>query len=151
MTGLVVREAAAGEHRWAAAVMSTSEPWVSLKRDFDACLRSCTSPLDQLYVAELDGRPCGLELVRERGVAGAPYLVSLAVDAAHRDKGVGFELLAFVERLFRNRYRHLFLCVSAFNHRARVFYERHGYRAVGVLTDFIVDGLDEVLMVKRLG
>jgi len=130
--------------------MSTSEPWLSLRRNFDACLRSCASPLDRLYIAELDGRPCGLALVRERGLAGAPYLVSLAVDATHRNRGIGVEVLAFVEALFRGQYRHMFLCVSAFNHRARAFYERHGYRTVGVLTDFIVEGLDEVLMVKRL-
>ncbi len=44
----------------------------------------------------------------------------------------------------------MFLCVSSFNGRARALYERHGYRTVGELADYVVDGLSEILMVKRL-
>lgn len=150
MASVTVREAREGDHLWAARVMAGSDPWMTLGRTFDACLRSCTSPIDQLYIAWDDGTRLGLALVRERGIAGAPYLVSIAVAEGARSSGVGAAMLAFVEALFRPRYRHLFLCVSSFNARARAFYERHGYQAAGVLPDFIIDGADEVLMVKRL-
>ena len=46
--------------------------------------------------------------------------------------------------------RHLFLCVSSFNHRAYAFYERQGYSPVGVLEDYVVEGASEILMHKRL-
>lgn len=150
MASLIVRDATDADRRWAASVMASSEPWITLRRSYDACLRACSAGDDALYIAELDGRPCGLALVRERGLAGAPYLVSIAVVEPFRSQGIGQRLLTFVEDLVRGRFRHLFLCVSSFNTRARAFYERHGYRPVGVLYDFIVDGLDETLMVKRL-
>jgi [ribosomal protein S18]-alanine N-acetyltransferase len=150
MVPLTIRPARDTERQWAAGVMSASEPWITLGRDFDACVRACTSPIDSLYIAEGPDGPCGLALVRERGVAGAPYLVSIAVAPHVRNQGAGSQLLAYAESLFRGRYRHFFLCVSSFNPRARAFYERHGYQAAGVLPDFIVDGLDEILMMKRL-
>ena len=46
--------------------------------------------------------------------------------------------------------RYVFLCVSDFNVRARALYERHGYRLVGALPDYVVDGHAELLMAKRL-
>lgn len=151
MTPLVVREAEGELDRiWAATVMATSEPWLTLGRSFDVCLRSCASPAGTLYIARTGAAPCGLAIVREQGLAGAPYLVSIAVAEAFRCHGVGMELLAFVEGLYRGRYRHLFLCVSEFNPRARAFYERQGYEQVGILRDFIVEGLNEHLMVKKL-
>ena len=150
MSSFVIREATDADRRWAAGVMSSSEPWLTLRRSFEACLIACSSSVDVLYVAECERQPCGLALVRERGLAGAPYLVSIAVAETYRGQGIGEQLLRFVEDLFRGRFRHLFLCVSSFNSRARVFYERHGYRAVGALPDFIVDGHAETLMMKRL-
>lgn len=150
MTTVRIRPAGPGDASWAAGVMSSSEPWKTLGRDFSACLRSCENPLDALHIACCGIERCGLALTRERGVAGAPYLVSIAVAEPYRGRGVGDQVLAWVEDQFRGRYRHLFLCVSAFNPRAHAFYVRHGFRDVGLLDDFIVPGLDETLMVKRL-
>ncbi len=150
MTEVTVREAEGADGEWAARLLSSSEPWITLGRGYESCLAACTSGTDRLYIARAGAPRCGMALVRERGLAGAPYLVSIAVAPDFRSRGVGAVLLDFVEGLFRGRYRHLFLCVSAFNPRARRFYEREGYDAVGVLRDFIIEGADEVLMVKRL-
>jgi ribosomal protein S18 acetylase RimI-like enzyme len=68
-----------------------------------------------------------------------------------RSRGVGAALLEHVERTYRGRSRHLFLCVSSFNPHARRFYERHGFEAVGTLKAFLIDDADEILMHKRLG
>jgi ribosomal protein S18 acetylase RimI-like enzyme len=46
--------------------------------------------------------------------------------------------------------KHMFLCVSSFNGRARRFYERRGYSQVGEFPDYIVEGASEILMHKRL-
>jgi len=88
--------------------------------------------------------------MRDRGVAGSPYIVSIAVEEAYRGRGIGAEMLAHVEEHFRPRARHMLLCVSSFNTSARRFYERHGYGAVGELPDYIIDGASEILMHKRL-
>ena len=149
-TGVVIRRAAGDDARWAAGLMSSSDPWVTLGRGFDACLAACTSELDVLDIAESGGERCGLVLVRPAGVAGAPYIVSIAVAPAFRSLGVGAALIDHVERACSGRARHLFLCVSSFNPRARRFYERHGFEAVGALKAFLIDEADEILMYKRL-
>ena len=151
MDTVTVRGAGGDDHAWAAALMSSSEPWITLRRDFDSCLRACTSPSDVLEIADAGGARCGLVLVRPAGVAGAPYIVSIAVAATHRSQGVGAAMLAHVEQACRSRSRHLFLCVSSFNPRARHFYERHGFTVIGTLQDFIIEGADEILMHKPLG
>ena len=151
MDTVTVRGAGGDDHAWAAALMSSSEPWITLRRDFDSCLRACTSPSDVLEIADAGGARCGLVLVRPAGVAGAPYIVSIAVAATHRSQGVGAAMLAHVEQACRSRSRHLFLCVSSFNPRARRFYERYGFKVIGTLQDFIIEGADEILMHKALG
>jgi len=150
MPAITIRQAAGDDARWAAGVMAASDPWLTLGRGFDACLAACTSTLDVLEIADIGGERCGLVLVRPAGVAGAPYIVSIAVEPGLRSRGVGAALLDHVERTYRGRSRHLFLCVSSFNPRARRFYERHGFDAVGTLKAFLIEGADEILMHKRL-
>jgi ribosomal protein S18 acetylase RimI-like enzyme len=150
MPPVTIRKAMGDDARWAAGVLSGSDPWLTLGRGFDACLAACTSSLDVLEIAESAGERCGLVLVRPAGVAGAPYIVSSAVSAAFRSRGIGAALLEHVERTYRGRSRHLFLCVSSFNLRARRFYERHGFEAVGTLKAFLIEAADEILMYKRL-
>ena len=141
-----IRRATDDDRRWAAALMAGSEPWLTLGRGYDACLAACTSLSDTLDVACVGGRPMGFVLVRPKGVAGAPYIVSIAVASEARSGGVGAALLAHVAASYRDVSRHLFLCVSSFNVRARIFYERHGFEAVGLFQNFIIDGADEILM-----
>ena len=150
MPAVTIRKGTSDDARWAAGLMAASDPWLTLGRGFDACLAACTSALDVLEVAERGGERCGLVLVRPAGVAGAPYIVSIAVAPAFRSLGVGAALLDHVERACSGRSKHLFLCVSSFNPRARRFYERHGFEAVGTLKAFLIEEADEILMHKRL-
>jgi ribosomal protein S18 acetylase RimI-like enzyme len=135
---------------WAAALMAASDPWITLKRGLDQCRAACSRPDLEMFVARDAGDPCGFALVHPRGVAGSPYLASIAVAPAWRSRGVGAALLASCERHAATTSRHFFLCVSSFNHRAREFYERHGYGRVGEFPDYIVDGASEILMHKRV-
>jgi [ribosomal protein S18]-alanine N-acetyltransferase len=150
MAPVTIRTAAGDDAGWAAGVMASSDPWLTLGRGYDACLAACTSAMDVLEIAETGGERCGLVLVRPAGVAGAPYIVSIAVAPAFRSRGVGAALLDHVERAYTGRAHHLFLCVSSFNPRARSFYERHGFEEVGTLRAFLIEGADEILMYKRL-
>jgi len=88
MPAVVIRKAAGDDATWAAGLMSASDPWVTLGRGFDACLAACASPQDVLEIAESGGERCGLVLMRPAGVAGAPYIVSIAVRGV-RSQGVG--------------------------------------------------------------
>ena len=150
MDQIAIRDRREGDREWAARVMAESEPWLTLRRSYDACLASCRHPHDELHVAEIHGERCGFVLVRPQGIAGAPYIVSIAVAAAVRSHGVGRDMIAFVAKRFAPRARHLFLCVSSFNTRAKAMYEREGFVEVGELPDFIIEGASERLMCRRL-
>jgi ribosomal protein S18 acetylase RimI-like enzyme len=150
MTPIDIQPAEAAEREWAAALMAGSEPWITLGRGLDACRARCSDPEYQLYVAHLDGGPCGFILIHPRGVAGSPYVASIAVAERCRSRGCGTRMLDYAEDLFRGEARYIFLCVSSFNSRARELYERRGYATVGELIDYVIDGASEHLMCKRL-
>jgi ribosomal protein S18 acetylase RimI-like enzyme len=82
-------------------------------------------------------------------VAGSPYVASVAVAPEARGRGAGTALMEFAERRWPEA-RHLFLCVSSFNAGARRLYERLGFRAVGTLENYVIEGAGETLMHKRL-
>jgi len=142
--------AAESEREWAAVLMAGSDPWLQLGRGLEACREICGRPGYELFVARDEGGPCGFVLVHPRGLAGSPYVASIAVAENRRGMGLGARLLDFVEGRFRPEARHLFLCVSSFNERARRLYERLGFEAVGELEDYVVDGASEILMHKWL-
>lgn len=97
-----------------------------------------------------EGAILGFAWIDPRGAFGAaPYLKLIAVDERARSSGVGATLLAEFERRAPPKARMLTLLVSDFNDRAIAFYERHGFAKVGALPDFAVDGVTEMLMIKR--
>jgi ribosomal protein S18 acetylase RimI-like enzyme len=147
---LEIGPAADEEREWCARLMAGSDPWITLGRGLGACRETCSRPGYELLVARSAGAPLGFALVHPRGLAGSPYLASIAVADAARGRGVGSRLLAFAEDRFRSQARHFFLCVSSFNARARAFYERQGYSQVGEFRDYLIDGASEILMHKGL-
>jgi len=149
MDQIAIATATDQEREWCAQLMASSEPWTTLGRGLEQCRAACRRDQYLLFVVRLDGRPCGFVLMHPRGMAGSPYIASIAVAPEARGRGVGSALLEFAERQFEGG-RHLFLCVSSFNTRARALYERHGYRAVGELKDYFIAGASEIIMQKRL-
>ena len=148
--GIGIGEATAGERLWCAELMAGSEPWITLGRGPDVCRAACVDPAYLVLVARRAGAPCGFIRLHPRGVAGSPYIASVAVAERERSLGVGAVLLEAAEARFAGTARYLFLCVSSFNTRARAFYQRQGYRVMGELPDYVIDGADEILMGKRL-
>ena len=149
MDSIEIGEATTGEREWCARLMAASEPWITLRRGFEALLPGVLDPEYVVLVARRGGAACGFIRIHPRGVAGSPYVASVAVAEAERGRGVGKALLDATEARYPKA-RYVFLCVSSFNPRARALYERHGYRLVGELPDYVVDGYSELLMGKRL-
>lgn len=88
-------------------------------------LRHTYLPAAETYVAETDGRVVGFaSLVGDD-------LAALFVDPRGQCRGVGSALIEHVQTC-RSR---LSLAVYSDNHRARAFYERHGFRPVQERTD----------------
>jgi ribosomal-protein-alanine N-acetyltransferase len=150
MPPLEIVAADQADRRWAAELMAGSEPWITLGRGLDRCLAACCDPEYLVFVARQDEARRGVIILQSRGVAGSPYIVSLACAPDARGAGVGGRLLTFAETLLCREAACLFLCVSSFNQRARRFYERHGYAVVAELQDYVIAGASELLMSKRL-
>lgn len=145
---LEIAPATDDEREWAAALMARSEPWVTLGRTL-ASSRTVFADPDNLVFIARTGSPCGFVILQRHGIAGAPYLRSLAVSETMRGAGIGTRLIRFAEDYFHDA-RFLFLCVSSFNPRAQALYARLGYTVIGELEDFVVAGASEWLMSKRL-
>jgi ribosomal protein S18 acetylase RimI-like enzyme len=150
MKDIDIHLAADQERDMAASLMAKSEPWITLGRTEKMCRDICHDPEFFLYFAQSNEMPAGIILLDPRGVAGSPYIKSIAVYPEFRGQGVGTKLLSFAEALFRGRSSHIFICVSSFNRRARELYERTGYKAIGELKDYIIEGASEILMHKGL-
>lgn len=131
--------------------MSSEEPWITLQRDLEGCRQVLKRPGTELFTARDLGtnRLLGFILLAAHGLAGSPYIASIAVAPEAQGGGVGSELMAFTEQRYRDR-SHLFLLVSSFNPRAQEFYRRHGFQFVGELKDYIVPGHSELIFHKRL-
>jgi len=138
------------EKNLAANLLASSEPWITLGITTEKCIKNCNDPEFRLFIAYFNEKPAGVILLDPRGVAGSPYVKSIAVYPEFRGQGVGTLLLTFAEELFRKDAGHIFICVSSFNQRARRLYEKCGYEAVGEFKDYIIGGASEILMHKRL-
>lgn len=139
-----------GDREWAAALLARTEPWITLGATLEKCRGACHHPEYQVFVARIDGVNCGVLILHPRGLASSPYVKSIAVAEEFRSRGVGAALMDFAEEVSRHESRHIFLCVSSFNTRARIFYERRGYKGVGELADYVVDGFSETILCKKL-
>lgn len=77
-----------------------------------------------------------------------PCLHLLATKEKHRSKGVGKILMEFLEELVFKTRDKIFLVVADFNPRAKLFYEKLGYKQVGTIPSLYREGINEYLMMK---
>lgn len=150
MDGLVIRMASPEDTDWAIQLLLGSEPWTTLGATEEQFLKIFRDPQYLTFVAHLNGIPCGLLILHPRGLASSPYVKTVAVTPETRSRGIGAALMQFAENHFRSESKHIFLCVSSFNERAKVFYHNLGYHIVGELKDYIIEGESEILMHKLL-
>jgi ribosomal protein S18 acetylase RimI-like enzyme len=138
-----------------AAIMSTSEPWVTLGRTYERSLAVVGDSDAEVYVAvptTVGPEPAAVAGFLVLGMRGAftGYIRTVALRAEWRGRGLGTALIAFAERRILREAPNVFLCVSSFNGRARALYLRLGYEVVGELRDYIVRGHSEWLLRKSV-
>lgn len=131
--------------------MSSSEPWITLRRDYASSLAAVCNPSREVYVArpEAEADVVGFLILSMRG-AFVGYIQSVGVRDDWRGLGLGTALMAFAESRIFAETPNAFICVSSFNERARILYERLGYEVVGELRDYIVRGHSEWLLRKSI-
>jgi ribosomal-protein-alanine N-acetyltransferase len=132
-----------------ARMMASSEPWITLGRDYDASVKTLTDPSKEVYVAAVEGEIAGLIILNMQG-GFVGYIQTVCFAPTWRNKGVGSKFLAFAEdRIFREA-PNVFICVSSFNDRAQRLYRRLGYEVIGELKDYIIAGHAEILLRKTI-
>ena len=150
-TGLVVRPLETREEAEACArMLAETEPWITLRRDYEACLRVMLDETRERYVAYRGDRLAGLVILNLKG-GFVGYIQTVCGAPEFRGTGVGTALVTFAEERVFREFRNVFICVSDFNHGARRLYERLGFRLVGELTDYVVAGHSELLLRKTRG
>lgn len=135
---------------WCAGVMSSNEPWVSLRRDYAACLAVLQNVEKERYLVRADGERAGLLILDMHGPF-AGYIQTICLAASARNRGIGSHVIAWAEKRIFAEYPNVFMCVSSFNTNALRLYERRDYEVVGTLQRFIVDEHDELLLRKTQG
>lgn len=133
-----------------ARMMSSSEPWITLGRDYAKSMDVLQRADRESYLAERDKQLVGFVIINIAGPFSG-YLQTVCVASEFRSMGIGPELVRFAEdRIFRIS-PNVFLCCSSFNPRSCRFYERLGYEKIGELRDYIIPGHSEILMRKTIG
>jgi ribosomal-protein-alanine N-acetyltransferase len=150
MTVNITPLTARGDLEWCARVMASNEPWITLRRDYDACVAVLSNASKERYVVRADGQRAGLLILDMNGPFPG-YVQTIGVTPEARSRGIGTKTLEWAEeRIFRDS-PNVFICVSSFNPGAQRLYERLGFEKIGVLKHFIVDEHDEWLLRKTRG
>ena len=107
-------------------------------------------PEAELHVARLGEAIAGFSwVIVDGGFDRTPYLRLLAVDDRYHRKGVGRALMDAMEERHAV-HRDLLLLVTQTNRKARRFYESLGYQKVGLLEDYVKEGVHECIYRKSI-
>jgi ribosomal protein S18 acetylase RimI-like enzyme len=131
-----------------AKIMAESEPWITLGKSYEACLKSLMHRDIRISVVLMDKNLVGFFTMNPRGMASSPYIQSIAVKKNFRHMGIGHQMISFAEKLVRKKSRNIFICVSDFNKEAIQFYEDMGFTRVGEFKDYLKRGNSELLYRK---
>ena len=134
-------------------VLAGMEPWSRLGSRAAALTQIMVPAPEQgarSWCLMCDREPAGTVVVRDDWMGG-PYLRLLAVIPPYQRLGLSRAALSWWEADARKEgAKNLWLSVTEFNATARRLYDTVGFREVGVLDDLIRDGINEILMRKRL-
>ena len=136
--------------QWYAHQMATNEPWITLQRNYDHSIKLLEDPLSEVYLLRNGEERLGFIMIKLKG-AFTGYIQTIVFLEVVRGKGLGEAAIRYIEEIIFKVSPNVFICVSSFNTRARKLYLCMGYEVVGVLTNYIQQGLDEVLLRKTRG
>lgn len=132
-----------------AARMASTDPWIKLGMKEDACAAAFGGQGREVYTVWVEDDLAGFVVLQMLGTFKG-YVQTLLVSEKYRGQGLSVKLLKFCEAHISKVSANMFICVSTFNDRARVIYERYGFVSVGTLKDFVKPGFDELLLRKQI-
>ncbi|HPG39117.1 MAG TPA: N-acetyltransferase [bacterium] len=137
------------EAEYCARLMAASEPWITLRRNYEESLQHVTDPGKEVYCAVITDELAGFMILQMQG-AFTGYIQTICIAPEWRRKGLGRQMIAFAERRIFKDKPNVFMCVSSFNPDALRLYNRLGYETIGELKDYIVAGHAEILLRKTI-
>ena len=132
-----------------ARMMANLEPWITLRRDYQASVETLSVPSKEVYLALMEAEIAGFTILNLQG-GFIGYVQTLCVAPDWRNKGIGSELMAFAEQRIFKETPNVFICVSTFNPKALKLYRRLGYEIIGEIKDYIIPGHSEILLRKTI-
>jgi ribosomal protein S18 acetylase RimI-like enzyme len=145
--------ATSDEAEQCARLMTSSEPWRTLGRDYETSLRIVSDLVKEVYIATIgdDAEAVAGFLILNMTGAFVGYIQTVCVAPEQRGRGLGAILIRYAEERIFHETPNVFMTVSSFNTDAQRLYERLGYQRIGELTDYIVVGYSEILLRKTIG
>jgi len=132
-----------------ARITSESEPWKFLEISYKDSLKTFLNNNYETYILYEEDQVCGFVTIEMEGVL-AGYIKRIAIRDDLRNRNYGKMLMNFAEKRIFKEKPNIFLCVSSFNKKAILFYKRLGYKQVGMLKNFLVNGHSEYLLRKTI-
>jgi ribosomal protein S18 acetylase RimI-like enzyme len=133
-----------------ALLMFHSDPWVTLKMQYEYCLNAFDGENREVFVMEAGHKLVGFVIMQTQG-SFKGYIQTICVAESWRGKGIGTRLLQFCENRILTYSPNIFICVSSFNEGAIRLYESFGFKRVGELENFVKEGYTELLYRKTAG
>jgi diamine N-acetyltransferase len=131
--------------------LATMEPWRSLGYSAEGLLHYLLRPDPALYRFVIFVGPSakGLVCVRYPWLRG-PCLELLAVLDDQQKRGIGHEIMAWIQTQCPKAAPNIWTLTSSFNSGARSFYRSLGFHEIASLPDLVRSGYDEILLRKTL-
>jgi [ribosomal protein S18]-alanine N-acetyltransferase len=133
-----------------AAMMSATDPWISLKMNRDLCMMAFDGPCKEIYVIRVQNYIAGFIIIQTGGTFSG-YIQTICIGEKYRGRQLGTKLLQFAEKRILKFSPNVFICVSSFNKGAIKLYYEFGFKLIGKLDNFVRDGFDELLLRKTIG
>ena len=136
-----------------AEILTQSPPWALTGESVQEIEKLLLASLGRggQFVAEADGEPAGVVgFISEPIFARGGCVCFLAVRDEMRRRGIGRQLMGFVERKIFSQSPNIYLSISPSNEPARRFFERLGYVKVGEIPDLFAPGTVEWILRKSI-
>ena len=102
-----------------------------------------------LIARTAEGEIAGVMVVLMEGFAELPYLALLGVKKKYRGMGIGKKFLSvFIGLAEQSGAPNMFIMTSTFNIRAKQLYESVGFKKIGIIPDYLIKGIDEIIFVR---
>jgi ribosomal protein S18 acetylase RimI-like enzyme len=133
-----------------AKMMSLTDPWITLGMDYEQCLKAFDGSFREIWLLEIEKRIAGFVIIQTCGTFSG-YIQTISIDSAYRGKGYGRKLLKFCEDRILKFSPNVFICVSSFNKGALKLYLDFGFKLIGEMENFVIEGYSELLLRKTVG